>query len=204
MREETANDASATATLQVLYLTVRLRGADPTALTAAYALRHRLGLDEAVRGLSRVQLWRFELAAADPAWAQEQVRTWVTQSQLFVNPNQHAYELTGADHVAGQPAPAHEPWIVVTDEPDLAGEAATRLIRERLGGTVLRAARTATIWRLELVPALAAARRTGLAEAVAVARGRTAGLLSNPHSQTAAVFVAATPALVGARLWDSA
>jgi hypothetical protein len=184
-----------------LYLTVALRGADPTALTAEYALRRHLGFADQITALRRLTLWRFDLAEADQDAARRQAAAWVTQSQLFVNPNQHSYELLDPAQADSRPAPERQVWIAVQDEPDLDGAAATRLVRERLGGTALREAHRATVWQLELAGELAPARRQTIAEEVAVARGRRHGLLANPHCQSARVFAGATPAAVGRALW---
>ena len=196
------NPADAAVATRVLYLMVALRGADPTALTAAYAMRHRLGLDASIADLARMQFWRFELEASSDARAVEEASSWVTQSQLFVNPNQHTHELVAADAAAARrPAPAHEPWIVIRNEPDLDGEAATRLVRERLGGLSLVTAQKAVIWKLGLDPTLSAERCLELAEQVAVAQERSRGLLGNPHYQTVHVIPETSPGAAGNLLW---
>jgi phosphoribosylformylglycinamidine synthase len=186
---------------QVLFLTVALRGADPTALTATYAVRHRLGLGSEIAALERLQLWRFDVAAPSVAEALDRARGWVTQSQLFVNPNQHVYRLEGAGE-ATRPAVVDGVWIAVGDRPDQEGVAATRLVRERLGGTALVEARRAVVWQLRFAPGVDTARRRACAAEVAVARTRQRGLLANPHYQAAHVVDPPTPAAAARALWD--
>jgi len=197
-----ADDAARTGL--ILYLTVALRGRDPSALTALYALEHHLGYGAALRGLRRLQLWRFELDGSEADEALSRVGAWVTRSQLFVNPNQHTHELVVESRSTGARAAPHQPWIVAANEPDLEGEAATRLVRERLGDRTLQRAQKAVVWQLELDPTLPGERWLEIAEEIAIARGRRSGLLTNPHCQTVRVLSRASASLAGASLWNDA
>jgi hypothetical protein len=181
-----------------LTLTVALRGADPVALTAHHALTHRLGFDGVLLELGRYRVWRFEVSAAGVADALVLAGSWITRSNLFVNPNKHVYELgaaVGGEGGRGGPrGSSRVAWVVVSREPDLEGQAAVRLIGARFGGRELALARQVLVWRLRFAPGVDPAEVPRLAGEIAVARARTRGLLSNPHFETAAVVRAASPA----------
>jgi hypothetical protein len=171
-----------------LVLTVELKSADPTALTAAHALTHRLGFGKVLAELRRMDLWRLRVDAAGIPDALALAGSWITRSNRFVNPNKHVYELSarGGESSAGR-GPGRVAWVVATSEPDLDGEAATRLIYDRFGGRELVEARRAVAWMLRFTPATNPGEVRRIAEAMAVARSRTRGLLANPHFQPVAI-----------------
>lgn len=187
-----------------LTLTVALRSADPTALTAAHALTHRLGYADVLAELERRDLWRLRMQAAGMADALALAGSWVIRSSLFANPNKHIYELaatrggSGATTARGSSRVA---WVVAWSEPDLEGEAAVRLIHARFGGRELESVRRAVVWMLRFTPSVDPARVPRLADEIAVARTRTRGLLANPHFQSVAVVRAPSPAAAGAAVW---
>ncbi len=184
-----------------LTLTVALRGADPVALTAHHALTHRLGFEGRLLELERYRVWRLVVSAAGVADALVVAGSWVTRSNLFVNPNKHVYGLGaavggegGRGGRGGARGSNRVAWVVVSREPDLEGQAAVRLIGARFGGRELVAARQVLAWRLRFAPEVDPAEVPRLASEIAVARGRNRGLLSNPHFETAAVVRAPSPA----------
>jgi hypothetical protein len=187
-----------------LTLTVALRGPDPTALTAHYALTHRLGYAEKLAGLERRDVWRFQVEASGIAEGLALAGSWVTRSNRFVNPNKHVYELaagTGSRGGSGRGS-ARVAWVVAWSEPDPDGEAAVRLIHARFGGEELLGARRAVVWMIRFAAGINPADVLKLAGEVAVARSRLRGLLTNPHFQSVAVVRAASPAAATAAAWD--
>jgi hypothetical protein len=177
-----------------LTLTVALRGADPVALTAEHALTHRLGYGGVLAELARRDLWRLRLDASGVAEALALAGSWVTRSNVFVNPNKHVYELASSS-TGDKPARAggRTAWVVAWSEPDLEGEAAVRLIQARFGGRELAHVRKALVWMLRFSAGVGADEVKRRAEEIAVARSRLSGLLTNPHFQSVAVVRAADP-----------
>ena len=173
-----------------LTLAVELKSADPVALTAAHALTHRLGFGKVLAELRRMDLWRLRVEAAGIPDALALAGSWITGSNRFVNPNKHVYELSargGEGAGSAGRGSGRVAWVVATSEPDLDGEAAARLIRDRFGGRELVEARRAVAWMLRFAPAVNPAEVRRLAESMAVARSRTRGLLANPHFQPVAI-----------------
>lgn len=190
--------------LTELTLTVALRSADPVALTAEHALTHRLGYSGTLAAVARRDLWRLRLEASGVAEALSLAGSWVTRSNVFVNPNKHVYELaasSGADRpgrTSGRTA-----WVVAWSEPDLEGEAAVRLIQARFGGSELLQVRKARLWMLRFSASVDADEIGRRAEEIAVARSRLAGLLTNPHFESVAVVRAADPRAAVARAFSA-
>ena len=171
-----------------LVLTVELKSADPVALTAAHALTHRLGFGKILAELRRVDLWRLRVEAAGIPDALALAGSWVTRSNQFVNPNKHVYELSvRGGEASGNRGSGRVAWVVATSEPDLDGEAAVRLVRDRFGGRELVEARRAVAWMLRFAPAVKPADVRRLAESMAITRTRSRGLLANPHFQPVAI-----------------
>jgi hypothetical protein len=177
-----------------LTLTVARRGADPVALTAEHALTHRLGFGGALAELARRDLWRLRLEASGVAEALALAGSWVTRSNVFVNPNKHVYELA-ATNASDRPARAsgRTAWIVAWSEPDLEGESAVRLIQTRFGGRELVEVRKALVWMVRFGAGVDPEEIKRRAEEIAVARSRLSGLLTNPHFQSVAVVRGADP-----------
>jgi len=177
-----------------LTLTVALRGADPVALTAAHALTHRLGFGGELAELARRDLWRLRLEASGVAEALALAGSWVTRSNVFVNPNKHVYELA-ASRPGDKPgrASGRTAWIVAWSEPDIEGAAARNLIQTRFGARELAQVEKALVWMLRFNAGIDADEIKRRAEEIAVARSRLSGLLTNPHFQSVAVVRAVDP-----------
>jgi hypothetical protein len=173
-----------------LLLTVELKSADPTALTASHALTHRLGFGKVLAELRRTDVWRLRVEAAGIPDALALASSWITRSNRFVNPNKHVYELSargGEGSGSAERGSGRVAWVVATSEPDLDGEAAARLIHDRFGGRELVEARRAVAWMLRFTPAVEPSAVRGFAEEMAIARSRSHGLLANPHFQSVAI-----------------
>ncbi len=188
-----------------LALTVALRGADPTSLTAEHALTHRLSYAGVLAQLERRDFWRLVVESSGVAEALALAGSWVTRSNLFVNPNKHIYELSvirGGGGGGGSRGSSRVAWVVVWNEPDLDGEAAVRLIHTRFGGRELVRVRRAVVWMLRFAPSVDPARVPRLADEIAVSRARNRGLLANPHLQSVAAVRATGAAAAVAAVWD--
>jgi hypothetical protein len=192
-----------------LTLSVELRGPDPAALTAQHALAHRLGYGAALAETRRVDLWRLDVEAAGIADALAIAGSWITRSNLFVNPNKHVYELAagrGTNGAVGSGGggrgKGRVAWVVATSEPDLEGEAAVELIHRRFQGLELRSARRAVAWKVHFAQAVEPSKVLELASEMAVARSRMQGLLTNPHFQSVVVVRAGSAAQAAAEVWS--
>jgi hypothetical protein len=189
-----------------LTLSVELRGLDPSALTAQHALVHRLGYGPALTETRRVDLWRLAVEAAGIPDALAIAGSWITRSNLFVNPNKHVYELAAARGTNGAGGAGRGKgrvaWVVATSDPDLEGEAAVELIHRRFQGLELRAARRAVAWKLHFGAQVETGKVLELASDMAVARSRMHGLLTNPHFQSVVVVRAGSAAQAAAEVWS--
>jgi hypothetical protein len=182
-----------------LTLTVALRGPDPTALTAFYALTHRLHYAGRLAAIERRDVWRLRVEASGIAEALAYAGSWVTRSNRFVNPNKHVYELAagrgpGTAAGAGGRGSGRVAWVVVWSEPDLEGQAAMRLVHTRLGGKELQGVARAEVWMLRFGASVHPVDVLQLGGEIAVARSRLRGLLTNPHFQSVAIVRAASAA----------
>ena len=171
--------------MQVIELLVTLKIPDVTALTAAGALRRRMGYAEALKDLRRMDYYLLHLAVEHPEQARALAAELAENTNLFVNPNKHAYELRFPEARA-EPAAEDGVWSVELLVTDVEGSTASDIeqaLQERLGYAqqVARVER-GTLWIMKLAaPDLSAARR--LADEIAVTRARDKGLLVNPHFQ---------------------
>lgn len=165
---------------------------DPAASTAAHAFQLLLGGDAPVR-VGRADLW--ELRAQDAGdGAAARFEAWLSNSNLFVNPNRDRGVVL--DGVAPLPGPSVA--SVVTIERGTGESRAHGItLGHALGGRWR--VRRGTVWTLAWPP-----ERTAdvpiLADRAAFARRRSSGLLVNEESQDAVVLVGrwACPALPGA------
>lgn len=170
-------------------LLVKLKIPDVTALTAANALRRRMGYEGVLASLKRADYFRLEVAAPDPPAALALAAELAEQTNLFVNPNKHVYEVRPATR---EPAQAREGrWVaqvLVTDAEDGAAQGMLAALQGRLGyGDRVTGLLRGVLWTLELdCDGAEQARR--LAEEIAVTRTRTQGLLMNPHYQECEVW----------------
>ncbi len=169
-------------------LRVHLKIPDVTALTAKHALQRSLGYDEWLVDLERADYWRLALEADSEQAALDLARELAERTNLFANPNKHAYQATRAgDGAAAAQDPAPSPPfrinVLVTSPADTSGAAACRALQGRLGykGRVHEVT-SGTLWTLTL-------NTTDREHAEQLAREMTVtdridrGLLCNPHYQ---------------------
>jgi phosphoribosylformylglycinamidine (FGAM) synthase PurS component len=170
--------------METVELLVKLKIPDVTALTAAGALRRRMGYGRTLRGLRRADYYRLSLDVPDAEAARALAEELAERTNVFVNPNKHVYEVQTAGCAGEVAGGGHQVvQVLVTDPADGSAEGALGALQGRLGygGTVCGLVR-GVLWTLELeCPDRGEAER--LAREIAVTRRRDAGLLMNPHSQ---------------------
>ena len=122
-----------------LLLTTGLKVADPTAITALATLRTRLGFGDILAGLSREELFLFEVEGREEA-ARAAVDGLVRNTNLFLNPNKHWHRLT----TAGAEAAAPGAYLLVWTDGD--GEDLREAVRRHTGAAGVAAVRRAWLW----------------------------------------------------------
>lgn len=175
--------------MQPVELLVKLKIPDVTALTAANALRRRMGYENVLASLKRADYYRLEAAEADLPAAMALAAELAEQTNLFVNPNKHVYEARPGTR---EPAEAREGrWVtqvLVTDPDDGAAHGMLAALQGRLGyGDRVNGLLRGVLWTLELSCESADEARR-LAGEIAVTRTRSRGLLMNPHYQECEVW----------------
>ncbi len=102
--------------MQQIELLVSLKIPDVTALTAAGALRRRMGYADALKKLQRADYYRFEVDAGSDEEAQRLVTELAEKTNLFVNPNKHVFHVrTGGHTAAAAGEDARLVHVLVTD-----------------------------------------------------------------------------------------
>ncbi len=171
-------------------LAVSLKVPDVTALTAANAIRRRLGYaDELVR-LERADYYRLDLNVDDRATAESLVREIAEGTNLFVNPNKHVYEVRFSED-RGANANRDGLWLVnvlVTSPDDSSGEGMASALQGRLGYAQVAAVETGVLWSMT-IKAENEERAREIAESITVTRSQSEGVLMNPHFQEHEVWV---------------
>ena len=175
--------------MQSVELLVTLKIPDVTALTAANALRRRMGYAEALARLTRADYYRLELAPDGAGEAVDLATELAEQTNQFVNPNKHMYEVRAGGHEAAPEVEGrHVAQVLVTDPEDGSAEGMLAALQGRLGyaGKVNGLLR-GVLWTVELN---CGSREEALriAREIAVTRTRTEGLLMNPHYQECEVW----------------
>jgi hypothetical protein len=169
-------------------LLVRLKIPDVTALTAANSLRRRMGYADTLRRLRRADYYQLGLNVATVEEALALAEELAEETNLFVNPNKHVYELRLPDQVAPESAGAtHEVEVLITDPKDGSAQGALSALQGRLGyaGRVATLTR-GVLWLMDLrAPDREAAK--ALAGKMAVTKRIDQGLLMNPHFQQCVV-----------------
>jgi len=167
-------------------LMVRLKIPDVTALTAANALRRRLGYADALKQLKRADYYRLDLAAHDADAALELGKDLAERTNLFVNPNKHIYELKVLQPRGQQVAREDGNFVVtvlVTDPADGSGRGMLAALQGRLGyQDRVQGLLRGTLWTIVLAADDPQQARQA-AEDIAVTRSQDQGLLMNPHYQ---------------------
>ena len=175
--------------MQHVELLVRLKIPDVTALTAAGALRRRMGYETQLKALKRADFYRLELDAADQEGAFALARELAEKTNVFVNPNKDVYEVRAPSHEAvnGDDG-TYMVQVLVTDPSDGSAAGALSALKGRLGygdrvGGILKG----ILWTLELECDSAQQARE-IARDIAVTTRRESGLLMNPHFQECEVW----------------
>ncbi|MBN1826158.1 MAG: hypothetical protein JW958_07825 [Candidatus Eisenbacteria bacterium] len=169
---------------EALFLLVRLRVPDVTALTAEETIRKRVAGGGRLVRLDRLDLWEFR--HRDGAAFREKLDALVRDSNLFVNPNKHAYRITG-DYRRGWREGGY--LVLVRGREDLEGKVAEETLARRYAIDGLHGVRYGVLWRMKL-EGTGGAEGLALAESLAVTRAPKGGLLVNPHVQTWSVEAA--------------
>jgi phosphoribosylformylglycinamidine (FGAM) synthase PurS component len=170
-------------------LLVRLKIPDVTALTAANSLRRRMGYADRLVELRRADYYRLGLNVTSAEEARALATELAEQTNLFVNPNKHVYELRepGASTAKSSGNGTHEVEVLVTDPNDGSAESALAALQGRLGyGARVGSLVKGLLWVLRLKAADREAAKA-LAEEVALTRRIDQGLLVNPHFQQCAI-----------------
>ena len=171
--------------MQTVELLVKLKIPDVTALTTVGALRRRMGYAEVLKDLQRADYYRLHLQVDEPEQARNLAAELAEDTNLFVNPNKHTYELRFPEERSA-PAPENGVWpveVLITDAEGAQAPDIEQALQERLGySEQVAGVEQGTLWIMKLAaPDLAAARQ--LAEQVTVTQARDKGLLANPHFQ---------------------
>jgi len=174
-------------------LVVGLKIPDVTALTAANAIRRRLGYADTLKSLGRADYYRMELDAPDRAAAEQLVREMAEDTNLFVNPNKHVYEVRFPEDRGdgGTEDGEHIVSVLVTSPDDTSGAGILASLHARHGyaGSVL-SVETGTLWTMRLV-ADDERQARAMAEDITVTRSQAKGILMNPHFQEHEVWMGA-------------
>lgn len=165
-------------------LLVRLKIPDVTALTAANSLRRRMGYGDTLRRLRRADYYRMGLNVETVEEGLALARELAENTNLFVNPNKHTYDLRLPEQTMAQSSgPTHEVEVLVTDPNDGWAQGALSALQGRLGyGQRVGSLTKGVLWVLELVVPDREAAKV-LAEEIAITRRIDRGLLVNPHFQ---------------------
>jgi len=171
---------------RTLYLLVRLRAGDLAAATAEETIRRRVRGGEKLVRLDRSDLWEFTYQDGNDF--RGRLESIVRESNLFVNPNKHAFRYA-VDFRRG--------WreegvlVVVRGKDDLEGAVAEETLRSRVRLPGLERVRFATLWFLRFQEARGS-EALALGESLAVAASPKGGLLVNPHYQDYTIELAET------------
>ena len=171
--------------MQTVELTVELKIPDLTALTAGSALRRRMAYGDVLVELRRADYYRLSLNAESEAEAVKLAEKLAEDTNLFVNPNKHRYEVSAGIHnsVAADQNGTYAVSVLITDPNSGAGAGILEALRGRLGyGDEVAEVLAGNLWVLVL-KAESREQAETIAEAAAVTRSREEGLLLNPHYQ---------------------
>ena len=173
-------------------LVVGLKIPDVTALTAANAIRRRLGYDEALESLERADYYRIDLNVDERDLAEKLAREMAEQTNLFVNPNKHMYDVRFPDD-HGANVQDDGVWVVnvlVTSPDDSSGDGIASALTGRLGYDQVESVETGVLWTMRL-RAESEEQAREVAESITVTRSQSQGVLMNPHFQEYEVWMGA-------------
>jgi len=167
-------------------LAVRLKITDNEAFSALEALHTKMGLGDRVAGLVRETLWDLGVEAATAAEAEQVVEEAIARTNVFLNPNKHYHAFVPAAEGSSD-LDDDEVAVIVTDRDGADSPRALAAVA-RAGVPEIVRARVATRWRIRLTetPDPAHPEVLELIRRIGVTTDRDAGLLANPHSQSAA------------------
>ncbi len=166
-------------------LAVRLKITDNDAFSALEALHAKMGLSNEVSGLLRETLWELGVEAPSIEEAHRIVEEAISRTNVFLNPNKHYHEFLPGGQAASGLAP-DEVGVVVTDRDGAESPRALAAV-SRAGVPEVTSARRSVRWRLRLTraPEPGNPGTIELIKRISVTTHRDAGLLVNPHSQSA-------------------
>ena len=178
----------------VAQIVVTLKARDPVAMTAAHAIREKMG----VRSLERItvsDLWEISFELDDALRLQELARMLVERSIVFVNPNKHNYSIRIAkdEPLAGSVGEDGEPVYVVSylrgraEDPILADR-----VRRRFGLKGLTHIKRGRLWVLTFESSEMQGAEE-IAREIAETESRHKGLLVNPHAEEYRVLAGELP-----------
>lgn len=171
-------------------LVVSLKIPDVTALTAGNAIRRRLGYEDVLTALDRADFYRLELEVDDRERAEELMREVAEETNLFVNPNKHVYELRFPEDRDGDGSEDGE-WLVnvlVSSPDDTSGEGIRAALHDRLGYHQVANVETGVLWTMR-IRAESEDEAREVAESITVTRSQSQGILMNPHFQEYEMWV---------------
>ncbi len=173
-------------------LVVGLKIPDVTALTAANAIRRRLGYADVLEVLERADYYRLALDVTDREAAEALVREMAERTNLFVNPNKHTYDVRFPEDRTGVGAEDGRfvVNVLVTSPDDGTGADIAALLHSHHGYPQVESVETGVLWTMHLV-AESEARAREIAEDIAVTRSQGQGILMNPHFQEYEVWLGA-------------
>lgn len=171
-------------------LVVSLKIPDVTALTAGNAIRRRLGYDDVLSALDRADYYCIDLDVDGREAAEELAREMAEETNLFVNPNKHVYELRfPEDHE--ETVKGNGEWLVnvlVTSPDDTTGEGIASALHDRLGYDQVTNVETGVLWTMR-IKAESEDEAREVAESITVTRSQSQGILMNPHFQEYEMWV---------------
>ncbi|MBD3292249.1 MAG: hypothetical protein GF393_04955 [Armatimonadia bacterium] len=171
-------------------LVVGLKIPDVTALTAGNAIRRRLGYEGVLSALERADYYRIDVDVDDREAAEALVSEMAEETNLFVNPNKHVYELRNPEK-RGANAGQDGEWLVnvlVTSPDDSSGDGIASALNGRLGYGKVSGVETGVLWTMQIVADSEEAARE-VAESITVTRSQSQGILMNPHFQEYEVWM---------------
>ena len=166
-------------------LVVGLKIPDVTALTAANAIRRRLGYADTLAEFRRADYYCLDLDADDEAAALDLVRDMAERTNLFVNPNKHSFTVRTLDERGGggDGDGTHTINVLVTDPADASPAGILGSLQGMSAyGEVVQGVRRGVLWTMKLV-ADSEQQAMKMAEDITVTRSQSQGLLMNPHFQ---------------------
>lgn len=171
--------------MQTIELTVDLKIPDVTALTAANALRRRLGYEDVLVNLHRADYYRLEIAVENADEAVAMGKKLAEETNLFVNPNKHQYSVAAGIHNSGAEAAegTYAVNMLVTDPKSGSAAGILNALHGRLGyGDIVNNVSAGILWTLVLKAESQSAAEE-IATKITVTKSREEGLLLNPHFQ---------------------